>query len=256
MKGLRKPGEFCWINMLTPQPAEAREFYSKLFGWTYEEIPGIGHIMLVQGHAIGGLFDLNAPNTPPGTPAHIGIMMKVENADAVAEKVKSLGGTATPGFDIMDSGRMSCCSDPNGARFDLWEPKSKPGTDVDTELHGATSWCETMTTDTARAAKFYSELFGWTPEVMPMPEGFEYTTFKMDGEFVAGMMKIVPQMGPMPPHWGVYFTVNDTDETARQAAALGAKLCVEPRDIANVGRFCGITSPQGVSFYVIKYVKP
>ncbi len=24
--GIRKTGEICWINMLTPQPAEAREF--------------------------------------------------------------------------------------------------------------------------------------------------------------------------------------------------------------------------------------
>ena len=34
-----------------------------------------------------------------------------------------------------------------------------------------------MTTDVDRATKFYSELFGWTPEAMPMP-GFDYTTFK------------------------------------------------------------------------------
>ena len=26
--GVRKPGEFCWINMLTPQPAEARAFFA------------------------------------------------------------------------------------------------------------------------------------------------------------------------------------------------------------------------------------
>ncbi|MFO0825842.1 MAG: VOC family protein [Gemmataceae bacterium] len=255
MKGDRKPGQFCWINMLTPQPAESRDFYTQLFGWTYEEIPGVGHIMVVQGHAIGGLFDLNAPTTPPGIPAHIGVMVKVESADAVAEKTQAVGGTATPAMDIMDSGRMACCTDPTGARFDLWQPKTKPGTDVDTDLHGATSWFEIITTDPTRAAKFYGDLFGWTHETMPLPNAMEYTTFKLDGEFVGGMMKIVPQMGNVPPHWGVYFTVNDADETARQATVLGAKICVPPTDIANVGRFCGITSPQGVSFYAIKYVK-
>ena len=43
--------------------------------------------------------------------------------------------------------------------------------------------------------------------------------------------------------------------TAREAVALGATLCVPVMDIPDVGRFCGITSPQGVTFYVIKYTQ-
>ena len=29
---------------------------------------------------------------------------------------------------------MAVCFDPNGAQFDVWEPKKSPGTDVDTSL--------------------------------------------------------------------------------------------------------------------------
>ena len=43
------------------------------------------------------------------------------------------------------------------------------------------------------------------------------------------------------------------EQTAREAVKLGAKLCVPVRDMPGVGRFCGITSPQGVTFYTIKY---
>ena len=60
-------------------------------------------------------------------------------------------------------------------------------------------------------------------------------------------------MGAMRPHWGTYFTVNDADKAASEAAAMGGTICVPPRDIPGVGRFGGITSPQGVTFYVIKY---
>ena len=35
--GTRKTGDFCWINMLTPQPDAARDFYSQVLGWTYGE---------------------------------------------------------------------------------------------------------------------------------------------------------------------------------------------------------------------------
>ena len=83
--------------------------------------------------------------------------------------------------------------------------------------------------------------------------GSNYTTFKHGTTPVAGIMAITPQMGKQRPHWRTYFTVNNADETARDAVDLGAGLCVALRDIPGIGRFCGITSPQGVTFYVIKY---
>ena len=56
--GLRKAGDFCWINMLTPDPSGAMEFFGRVLGWTYFEMPGLGHGMRVGGRDIGGLFDL------------------------------------------------------------------------------------------------------------------------------------------------------------------------------------------------------
>lgn len=250
----RKTGEFCWINMLTPRPAEARVFFGALLGWTYVEMPGIGHRVQVGGRDVGGLFDLESPNTPPGTPPLIGVMVKVDSADATRERVTSLGGQAKPAFDVMDAGRMAVCFDPNGAQFDAWEPKKLHGTDVDGAQHGAPSWFETLTTDVDRAAKFYSGLFGWTPEAMSTP-GLPYTHFKMGAAPVAGMLQITPQMGKMRPCWWTYFTVNDADEAARKAVELGATICMTMKEVPGVGRFCAMTSPQGVTFYVIQYTR-
>ena len=250
--GPRKPGEFCWFNMLTPEPAKAREFYAQLFDWTYLEMPGVGHVAQVAGHPVGGVFDLASPQTPPGTPPYIGVMVRVEDADAMAARVRTLGGEARAPFDVMQQGRMAVCFDPTGAAFDLWQPKLGQPTDVDASLHGAPSWFEALTDDTMRATAFYTALFGWTADAMAMPE-FTYTVFKQGDAPVAGMMPILPAMGVSRPHWGVYFTVRDCDATARDAAALGASLCVPPRDIPGVGRFCGIVSPQGVVCYAITY---
>src|SRR5437763_12807982 len=98
--GIRKTGEFCWINIVTPKPAEAMEFFAAVLGWTYFEMPGIGHGIRVGGRDIGGLFDLHGPSTPPGLPPYIGVMVKVDNADAACETVAALGGTAKPAFDV------------------------------------------------------------------------------------------------------------------------------------------------------------
>jgi predicted enzyme related to lactoylglutathione lyase len=251
--GHRKTGEFCWINMLTRRPTEAMEFFAAVLGWTYFEMPGIGHGMQVGGRNIGGLFDLEGPATPPGLAPYIGVMVKVENADATCEQVVALGGTARPAFDVGGQGRMAVCFDPNGAEFDVWEPKAMPGSDADRSLHGAPSWTECITTDVGRATEFYAKLFGWTPEVKPMP-GFDYTVFRLGSTDVAGLMPILPGMECVKPHWGTYFTVDDADEAARRAVDLRGTLFVPPMDIPGIGRFCGIESPQGVKFYAIKYL--
>ena len=250
--GARRVGDFCWINVLTPEPDRAREFFASLLGWTFVEIPGMGHRAQVDGLDIGGVFDHAAPGTPPGTPAGIGVMVRVEDADAMVAKVNALGGQAQPAFDIGPQGRMADCLDPMGANIDIWEPRQSEGLQADSTHHGVPSWFENLTTDTDRATKYYTELFGWTAEVQDMG-GLKYTSFKLGDDFVAGMMKITEEMGPIPPHWGVYFTVNDVDKAASDATNLGGSLFVPVTDIPGVGRFCGIMSPQGVRFYALQY---
>ena len=58
----------------------------------------------------------------------------------------------------------------------------------------------------------------------------------------------------IPPHWGIYITVDDVDATARKAEAIGGKVVVPPTDIPKVGRFSVIKDPQGIPFSVITYL--
>jgi predicted enzyme related to lactoylglutathione lyase len=249
--GIRRAGDFCWINIVTPEPAEAMGFFAKVLGWTFYEMPPYGHGVQAGGRDIGALFDLNGSSCPPGMSPVMGVMVKVENADATVEKIRSLGGKADPVGDVADNGRMAVCHDPNGGAFDIWEPKTMPGTDADSSHPGAPSWSETLTTDVAKAREFYTSLFGWTAEVKQMP-GMEYSVFRNGGTDIAGLMAIPHP--DIPPHWGTYFTVNDADEAARVAQENGATIFIPPMDIPEIGRFCGIISPQGVRFYAIRYL--
>ena len=138
--GVRKAGEFCWINILTPDPAAAQAFFGSLLGWTFPPIPGIGHLVRVGNSDVGGIFDIDSPQTPKGTPPYIGVMVKVDDVDAMAAKVTELGGRTKPPFDVMGQARMAVCFDPAGANFDLWQAKAGPGTDVDAHAIGAPSW--------------------------------------------------------------------------------------------------------------------
>ncbi len=246
--GIRNANDFCWINILTPKPAVAREFFAKVLGWSYAEIPGVGHLIRVAGRDVGGIFDNVSPRTPQGAEPIVGVMLKVDEVDALAKRVRSLGGRAETPFDIGDSGRMSVCHDSCGAEFDVWQPNKMRGTDVDSALHGAPCWFELMTNDVDRAMNFYSGLFGWTIADVSTPE-FDYSTFRLGATPVAGMLAITPSMGAMQPHWRTYFRVSDADRAASTAVELGGKLTMTMKKVPG-GKFCEITSPHGVVFCV------
>ena len=118
--------------------------------------------------------------------------------------------------------------------------------------HGAFSWFELMTTDVKAAKDFYSKLFGWSLNDVPM-EHMQYTVVKVNGEDTAGIMPMPPDAKDMPPVWGIYFTVDNMAVTIDKAKGLGGKILLEPKDIPNVGQFCVIQDPQGAWFTVIEY---
>lgn len=250
--GPRKTGQFCWINVLTPEPAEAQRFFAALLGWSFVEIPGMGHRIQVDGHDIGGMWDHAAPSTPAGVPPGIGVMVRVDSADATAARVIELGGRAQPAFDIMDQGRMAECHDPDGANIDIWQGAASPGMTADPARHGVPSWFELMASDRDKAVDFYQKLFGWTASDANVP-GFDYTVMKLGDTMVAGMMQITPEMGDFPSHWGVYCTVDDVDATARRVEELGGTITMPLMDIPDTGRMVGFASPQGVMMYAMTY---
>lgn len=119
--------------------------------------------------------------------------------------------------------------------------------------HGAFSWFELMTTDPAAAKDFYTKLFGWNTEEMQM-EDMTYTIVKTGDEGVGGIMPITPDAQGVPPHWGIYISVDDVEATAKLAQELGAKTIVPLTDIPEVGKFYTFQDPQGAVISVVTYV--
>ncbi len=119
--------------------------------------------------------------------------------------------------------------------------------------HGSISWSELLTTDVTAAKAFYGDLFGWKFEDIPMEE-MTYSVLKANNDEVGGMMPIPKDAPPMPPAWGLYITVDNVDEVAEKASAIGGTILMPPRDIPEVGRFCVLQDPQGACISIISYV--
>lgn len=71
-------------------------------------------------------------------------------------------------------------------------------------IQGTPSWAELSTSDYQGALTFYSALFGWEDEANEISPGMPYQMQKLKGLEVAALY----QQG-VPPHWKVYFTVDD-----------------------------------------------
>jgi predicted enzyme related to lactoylglutathione lyase/membrane protease YdiL (CAAX protease family) len=249
------PGTFCWAELLTTDAHAAKRFYTGLFGWSFQEIP-IGEnayytMFEVGGKWISALHQMGPEQTAQGIPPNWLSYISAESADRTVARAQELGATVLmEPFDVFDSGRMGVIQDPTGAVVGLWEARNHAGAGIVGEPNSL-CWNELYTTDVDRAAGFYSGLLGWEPQKQPMGD-FVYTYFKHGERMSGGMMQIVPEWGPMPPHWTVYYAVDDCDAKTALAESLGGKICMPPTDVPEVGRFAMIEDPQGAAFAIIK----
>ena len=101
---------------MTTDVAAARSFYGALFGWETEDYPGEGmnYVMVkVGGEAVGGMMTL--PPECAGMPPAWGVYVTVDDVDATARQVETLGGKVLrPPEDIPDIGRFCVLQDPQG----------------------------------------------------------------------------------------------------------------------------------------------
>ena len=123
---------------------------------------------------------------------------------------------------------------------------------VEKHAPGDFCWIELATTDQAAAKKFYSELFGWGANDVPMGPSDFYTTFKIDGREVgaAYTLRAEQRQQGVPAHWNLYVAVENADTASTRATQLGAKVLAPPFDVFDIGRMAVLQDPTGAVFSV------
>src|SRR5580698_253144 len=129
-------GRFVWHELHTQDRTKAQKFYSQLVGWETKEVPmGPGEpytLCLLGGKDHAGITKSKAPaHVPPHWLPYI----HVDDVDAAAAKVTSLGGQVlNPPMDIPNVARFAVVRDPTGGAFAIHhhntpypeEPKTPP----------------------------------------------------------------------------------------------------------------------------------
>lgn len=252
------PGAFCWAEVGTVDAKKTKAFYTELFGWKYEDKPagkfGVYSMCRLGGKDLAGLYELAPELLKMGVTPHWMSYVAVADADAAAAKIKKHGGQVQQGpFDVMDVGRMAICKDPTGATFSIWQARASTGASLMGDK-GTPCWFELATHGVERAVQFYRDVFGWSVKA-GADGGVAYHELTPPGAQhpQGGMMELSPEHGPArPPHWKIYFTVEDCDRDTQRAKALGGRVLVPPMDIPHVGRFSLVSDPAGATLALIK----
>ena len=106
---------------------------------------------------------------------------------------------------------------------------------------------ELHTKDITKAKAFYSKLFDWSLEDLPMPDGAGTYTMINVGEGTGGGM-FMNSDPKVLPHWLAYVGVKDIVMSTNKARELGATIAQDVMDVGEYGRMSVIIDPTGAAF--------
>ena len=117
---------FCHVELSTDNPGKAREFYAKVFSWSFEDspspVPGgtYTHIKVGEGTG-GGLMKKAMAEAPNGWLPYV----LVDSVDSTMKKAREHGAKIVLEKLTVPGGTFGIFVDPTGATLGVWEVAKK-----------------------------------------------------------------------------------------------------------------------------------
>ncbi len=112
---------FIHIELHTKDVERSKKFYSDMFDWKMEGIPGMDYTVIKVGEGTGGGI---MKNPMPEDRDNWLPYILVDDVYASTKKAKSLGATVAHDVtEVPNMGWFSVMIDPTGAAFALWQLK-------------------------------------------------------------------------------------------------------------------------------------
>jgi hypothetical protein len=112
---------FVHIELETKDLDKSKKFYTSMFDWKLEEIPGMDYTIINVGDGTGGGM-MKKPD--PAIPDNWLPYIMVDDVAVSTKKAQTLGATICKDVtEVPNMGWFSVITDPTGATFGLWQPK-------------------------------------------------------------------------------------------------------------------------------------
>lgn len=251
----RSLGTVAWLDYGATDAAQAKEFYSGLFGWEFEDQgEEIGHYNIIKsnGGVVGGFMDIAGMTCPNGSPleASWGVFLAVDCADDNAGLVQANGGTLLfPVGSAGAAGRFAVMLDVAQLPVCNWEAGEVEGFDY-TGQPGSPVWFELITEDVDTEMEFYTKSFGanLVPMETPMEDtDMRYYTNGPEAEASWGLGDTKSLAVGERPGWRVYFSVESSADAIAAVEKLGGKIIDGPAPTP-FGTFVTVADRSGATF--------
>jgi predicted enzyme related to lactoylglutathione lyase len=240
------PGQLVWADLLTPDVAAAKRFYSAVFDWQFagdDQYSQASH----DGVPVAGIA-FHVPRDPDVSEVAWLVSVSVEDVDAAAAAVAGAGGQVLEApRTVPDRGRFAIVEDDQEAvivllRSTQGDPADRRSTDNEW------IWAELWTPDPNRAAEFYRATIGYDARTITDSGGSEYVVLVHDGKPKTGIVRM--PWDKVEPHWLPYLRVADVSDTVARVEAAGGVVLVAPRAEFDDGSVAIVSDPTGGVFAI------
>jgi len=112
---MREEQRIDYVEIPVTEPAAARDFFGKLFGWTFEDY-GPDYVSFSDGRLDGGFRRSDAP-APAGS---VLVVFYSKDLERDRDRVVELGATISAEIFGFPGGRRFHFTDPTGTEYAIW----------------------------------------------------------------------------------------------------------------------------------------
>lgn len=245
-----QPPVFVWHDLVTPDTAGAKKFYTEVFGWTSRTGSDGSTVMDSQGKPVAAIYDSRATADRPAARAQWISAISSQDDKVLESEIKALGGNVLiPAKYLKGKGTQAVYRDPQGAVFSVVNP-DKPYSAKDPVRDGEFFWQDLFVKDPAEASDFYTTIFGFESHLEDF-EGLSRIVLSSSDYSQAGIDKLPSDV--QRPGWLPYVLVDDVPGTVAKALANGGKSLVTPKDPNLVDKIAVIADPSGAIIGLINW---
>jgi len=247
---LRIPGKFIWFDLVTGDPQAARVFYGKVFGWSFQAVPGGKDyaVIAANGRPIGGIFQPAASGDRPVGTRWLSFV-SVGDMEAILGKLAGLGFVQLlPATSVPGRGVQAVLRDPQGAILGLLQSASGDPPDEPVGP-GEFFWVDLYARDAAAAAAAYEQV-GYA--IFPAAEDEGDRVLLAAGGYARAGITPLPSEG-REPGWLPYVQVENVAATIAAAEAAGGQVLLPPDPEVLAGNVAVIGDPLGGVIGVIHW---